>query len=128
MVEKETSKLAGIFSLNSSVIPWDKLPEEYRSGTIPHIPVPAILIGRFGLDKAFKHQGLSYDLLAKTYEVIIFHYKQDLIAFKAIRVDTRVNNPEAYRFWKKHNYIECVSSKKSSSLLLFLPIELILKQ
>lgn len=120
MIEQETSKLAGLYTLSNSIIPFAELPAEYAQD-IPPFPVPSILIGQFAIDKSFQGQKLSYLLLARAYENIIFHYKQDLIAFRAVRVDTR--NPKAKEFWQRQNYITFAKRKSS----LFLPIKSILK-
>ena len=118
MVNKEVG-LIGFYTLSSSVIPSKELPDEYTEG-IPKFPIPCILIGQFAISKTLHGQKLSYYLLADTYKNIIHYYKQDLVGFWGIRVDTQTE--EAKSFWTKQGFI----SFKKRPTSLFIPIKTLL--
>ncbi len=119
MVDKKTQDLMGFYTLSSSNIGLQDIPDEFRVGNLP-FPVPAVLIGQFAIAKFYQGKGLSHELLADAYIKIKHHYDQDLIAFRAIRVDT--TNEKAKNFWLNKGFIPFKKNSKS----LFIPISYII--
>lgn len=120
MLDKEERKIAGFYTLSSSVIPRQDLPDEYRESKLPYA-TPAILIGQFALDKTYQKCNLSKYLLGNAYRRIFLLYKQSIVAFRAIRVDTRAE--KAKKFWIRQGFIEFKKNQSS----LFLPINTVIK-
>lgn len=119
----EEQHLVGYYTLGASIIPLGEIPNRYKRG-LPNFPFPAVLIGQFGIDRQWQGEGLSYLLLADLYRRIVLAYRQNIIAFKVIRVDTEKDNSKAQEFWRKQGFI----SFKKSLNSLFLPIQTILNE
>lgn len=118
----DTSKIAGYFTLSFSVIPFQETPDDFRVKQAQYA-APAILIGQFGIDKAWQEKTsngtkISHILLFNALQRIVNLSKSDA-AFRAIRIDTR--NEKAYNFWKKFGFLPFKKSKTS----LFLPIKVV---
>lgn len=118
--EFNETNIVGFYTLSSSNIPAQELPDEFINER-PY-PCPAILIGQFGIDRNYQGQKLSRNLLWNAYRRIIISYQNGDIAFKAIRVDTP--NEKAKQFWKHQGFVEFKKRKKS----LFLPIQTLIRE
>ena len=111
-------KLVGYYTLSNTSIEAKELPNEFMKGNT--FPCPAILIGKFGIDKSFQGKKLSRPLLWDVYRRILLLHEGDS-AFKAVRVDTI--KEEAVKFWLKQSFIKLVKRKTS----LFLPVATLIK-
>lgn len=111
-------KIVGYYTLSNTSIEAKELPEDFMNKN--SFPCPAILIGKFGIDKNFQGKKLSRVLLWDVYRRIILLHKGDS-AFKAVRVDTR--KEEAVKFWEKQGFIKLVKRKTS----LFIPVKTLIK-
>ncbi len=111
-------KLVGYYTLSNASIEAKELPDEFMKGKA--FPCPAILIGKFGIDKNFQGKKLSRVLLWDVYRRILLLYKGDS-AFKAIRVDTR--KEEAENFWNKQGFFRLQKRSKC----FFLPVTTLIK-
>lgn len=111
-------KLVGYYTLSNASIEAKELPNEFMKGN--SFPCPAILIGKFGIDKSFQGKKLSRVLLWDVYRRILLLYKGDS-AFKTIRVDTR--KEEAEKFWEKQGFFRLQKRSKC----FFLPVATMIK-
>lgn len=121
MVDSENSRLVGFYTLSSSVITPQEIPDEYRSPGMD-FAMPAVLVGQFGISKDYQNKGLSLALLGDSYRRIALLYSGGSLAFRAIRVDTRTD--QAKEFWIKQGYIPFKKRKSS----LFIPVKTILRE
>jgi GNAT superfamily N-acetyltransferase len=55
-------RIAGYFTLSAATLELRDLPEEIQRGR-PKFPLPATLLGRFGVDREFENRGLGSLLL-----------------------------------------------------------------
>jgi GNAT superfamily N-acetyltransferase len=58
----EQGRIAGYFTLSAATLELRDLPEEIQRGR-PKFPLPATLLGRFGVDRDFENRGLGSLLL-----------------------------------------------------------------
>lgn len=121
MVDIKDSKLVGFYSLSTSTISPQNVPDNYRSKGIA-FPMPAILIGQFGICQDYQNMRLSLKLLGDAYSRIALLYLNGPVTFKAVRVDTQTDLAKA--FWLKQGYIPFKKNDKS----LFLPVKIILRE
>ncbi|MGA7952320.1 MAG: hypothetical protein WCA07_02260 [Gloeobacterales cyanobacterium] len=109
------NEIVGYYTLSSGTIPLDELPNRFRRGC-PQIPVPSVLIGQFGIDKTFQRRKLSKYLSGDAYRRIRLAYRQRVLAFKAVRVDTQTEKAKEY--WKKEGFIPFKQSQNSLFILV----------
>jgi len=109
-----------------STIVYEALPEAQRKG-IPN-PIPAMLIGRFAVDKSLQGRGLGkmllFDALGRAVRA------SNEVGIFAVRVDAF--SESAKQFYLKYGFIECldvkpIDSESAFSSTLFLPISTLLK-
>lgn len=117
LVDNETGKISGYYTLSSSSISNDlipefflkKLPKSYQS-------LPAVLLGRLAVDKNFQGKGvgklLLIDSLKRCYDT------SKSIGTFAVIVDPL--DKEAERFYEKYGFIHLPDSGK-----MFLPMKTI---
>ncbi len=111
------NKIAGYYTLSSTVVELNELPEKL-SRKLPYYPLlPATLIGRLAVDVNYQKQGFGTILLLDAL-YRIQQASQD-IASVAVIVDATDDN--AIRFYKKYGF----SSLLSHTNKLFLSINVI---
>jgi len=117
LVDKETKKLAGYYTLSSNSISNELIPESFKK-KLPksYDSLPTILLGRLALDKNFKGRGIGrlllIDSLKRCYET-----SESIGAFAII---TDPLDKEAEKFYLKYGFIKLPDSGK-----MFLPIKTI---
>ncbi|MDV3002642.1 MAG: hypothetical protein N5P05_004297 (plasmid) [Chroococcopsis gigantea SAG 12.99] len=116
----DEDELIGYYTLSNSKIPLSEIPNKYKR-KMPNYPLPAILIGQFGIDKKWQGQGLSELLTGDMYSRIILSYNQSASAFNVIIVETQAEDEKARSFWHRQGFI----SFKKSPNSLFIPVEVI---
>jgi GNAT superfamily N-acetyltransferase len=58
----EKNKIVGFFTLATAQVSFETLPKDLAHN-LPHYPIPAIRIARFGVDKHFQSKGFGAELL-----------------------------------------------------------------
>jgi len=112
LVERDTQKLAGFYTLASSSIPLDEVPP-IMARKLPRYPsVPAVLIGWLARDMGFRGQSIGAMLLHDAFARI----EKSPIAAHAIVADAI--DDEAVAFYKKLLFIAFAARPRS----LFLPV------
>jgi len=117
MVDKETKRISGYYTLSSNSISNDLIPELYRK-KLPksYNLIPTILHGRLAIDRNFQGKGfgkiLLIDSLKRSADI-----SESIGAF-AVIVDPLDNDAE--RFYKKYGFIKLPDSGK-----MFLPMKTI---
>jgi ribosomal protein S18 acetylase RimI-like enzyme len=112
LVERDSRKLAGFYTLTSSSIPLDEIPAA-MARKLPRYPRdPAVLIGWLARDVEFRGQNIGAMLLYDAFARI----EKSPIAAHAIVVDAI--DDEAMTFYKKHLFVPFAARPRS----LFLPV------
>lgn len=117
LVDKETEKIAGYYTLSSNSISNDLIPDSFRE-KLPksYISIPTILLGRLAIDKNFQGKGIGKILLVDSLKRC--SDTSDSIGAFAVIVDPLDN--EAERFYGKYGFIKLPDSGK-----MFLPMKTI---
>lgn len=114
----QDEKIAGFYTIASSSIPINDLPDELTK-KLPRYPVvPAILIGRLAVDLQYQKQGIGSLLLIDV-------FKRSLhsdIANYAVLVDAK--NESAIYFYRHHGFISFAHKEN----MLFLPLSTVAKK
>jgi GNAT superfamily N-acetyltransferase len=116
-VEKGKSrKVFGFYTLVASEIDAKTIPSTH-SKHLPRYPVPAVRIGRLGVDKRHKGQGIGgellWDALGKANRL------SDEMGIYAVVVDAK--DEKAVHFYHKYGFVPLSNNPKT----LFLPVETI---
>ncbi len=117
LVNKETGKISGYYTLSSSSISNDLIPESFKK-KLPktYLSIPTVLLGRLAIDKDFQGKGfgklLLIDSLKRCYDA-----SKSIGAF-AVIVDPL--DKEAELFYEKYGFINLPDSGK-----MFLPMKTI---
>jgi ribosomal protein S18 acetylase RimI-like enzyme len=118
LVERESGKLAGFYTLSSNAIPLMEIPVELAK-KLPRFPtVPAVLIGWLGRDSGFRGQNIGplllYDAIARIASSPVGAY--------AVFADAIDEDAEA--FYRKHRFTPFANRPRSLFLPLATAIEL----
>lgn len=117
LVDNETGKISGYYTLSSSSISNDLIPETYKK-KLPqnYLSIPTVLLGRLAVDKDFKGKGfgklLLIDSLKRCYDT------SKSIGTFAVIVDPL--DEEAEKYYEKFGFIHLPDSRK-----MFLPMKTI---
>lgn len=112
------ARVAGYYTLASTAIQLEDLPETMRK-KLPRYPlVPAIVLGRLAVDERYQGQGLGAFLLVDALRRSLMSE----IAAAAVVVDAK--NETAQAFYEYHRFIPFASQPQR----LYLPMTLIAKQ
>lgn len=117
--ESGSLRIDGYYSVSASVIEYESLPESYKRG-MPTYPIPAMLIGRLGVDKPSQGKGLGGELLADALYRAVRASQE--IGIYAVRVDAI--DFQAKEFYLKYEFIPF----QDKELSLFLAIETIIRE
>lgn len=112
LVEADTDRVVGFFTLSAASIPIIELPEAERKKLGRYPAVPAARIGRLATSTAFQGQGLGTAMLAKAVE----YAATSTVACFAVLVDAK--DETAVKFYERHGFIRFASRPLS----LFMPI------
>lgn len=117
LVDKETDRVSGYYTLSSSSISNDLIPDLFKK-KLPksYLSIPTILLGRLAIDKDFQGKGIGKILLIDSLKRCFD--TSDFIGAFAVIVDPL--DDEAERFYKKYGFIKLPDSGK-----MFLPIQTI---
>ncbi|QIM63644.1 GCN5 family acetyltransferase [Pasteurellaceae bacterium Orientalotternb1] len=94
-----TQKIAGYYTLASTSIPLNALPDELRKKLPRYHSIPAVLMGRLAVDQNLSGQGLGSALLIDAIQRIL----RSEIATYALVVEAKDEN--AIRFYQKFGFI-----------------------
>ncbi|WP_375331162.1 GNAT family N-acetyltransferase [Candidatus Tisiphia endosymbiont of Oplodontha viridula] len=110
-------KVIGYYTLSSSYIDITKLDKNYIK-KLPHYPyLPAVLIGRFAIDRNYQGKKIGeYLLMDSLYKV----FKSEIAAFAAI---ADAKDSKAASFYKNYGFIQFIDTPNK----LFLPMTVITK-
>jgi GNAT superfamily N-acetyltransferase len=117
LVDKETDKIAGYYTLSSNSISNDLIPQSFKK-KLPksYLSIPTVLLGRLAVDKDFLGKGvgrlLLIDSLKRCYDT------SKSIGTFAVIVDPL--DKEAEKFDEKYGFIQLPDSGK-----MFLPMKTI---
>ena len=109
-------KALGFYTLVASEIDAQSIPA-IHSKHLPRYPVPAVRIGRLGVDKHHKGQGIGGELLWNALGKA--DRLSEEVGIYAVVVDAKDEN--AVRFYRKYGFVPLSSDPKT----LFLPIKTI---
>jgi len=109
--------IAGFYTLSASSIRANELPHEHAR-KLPHLPLPATLLGRLAVSAHLQAQGIGYILLMDALRRSLLGAQG--IASWAVIVDTKVG---ARAFWTKHGFLSFDSDRER----LFLKMDTIRK-
>ena len=117
MVDKETGRISGYYTLSSNSIASEFIPDSFRKN-LPnsYSSLPTILIGRLAIDTEFQGKGIGRLLLIDSLKRC-FDASDSIGAF-AVIVDPL--DSEAERFYDKYGFIKLPDSGK-----MFLPMKTI---
>jgi ribosomal protein S18 acetylase RimI-like enzyme len=111
-VEAETGKVAAYYTLAAASIPFVDLPSEVTK-RLPRYPtVPAVRIGRLGVDRSFQRRGLGEAMLA---DAAARAANADAAAFTLL-VDAKSDS--AVAFYHRYGFRLIVGQSRS----MFLPL------
>ena len=109
----------GYYSLSSSTIDLNTLPEEKRK-KLPRYPsVPATLLGRLAVDQAARGRGVGETLLLDA--LLRSLHASDVIASYAVLVDALDVEPDPMLFYEKYDFVSFLDSPRTA----FLPMKTI---
>lgn len=117
LVDKNSGKISGYYTLSSNSISNDLIPESFKK-KLPksYVSIPTILLGRLALDKDFQGKGIGKLLLIDSLKRC--YYLSKSIGTFAVIVDPL--DIDAEKFYKKYGFITLPDSGK-----MFLPIKTI---
>lgn len=117
LIDKETEKISGYYTLSSNSISNDSIPDSFKK-KLPksYLSIPTILIGRFAINKNFQGKGIGRFLLIDSLKRC-YDTSNSIGAF-AVVVDPL--DVEAERFYEKYGFIKLPDSGK-----MFLPMKTI---
>jgi ribosomal protein S18 acetylase RimI-like enzyme len=110
LIENESKRIKGYYTLSSTAIQKDLLPEEITKKLPPNYKnLPATLLGRLAVDNSFQGQGLGelllIDALKRSYDTSVTS-----VASMAVIVDPL--DDAAIKFYKKYGFILLPDSGK----------------
>lgn len=111
-------KIAGYYTLNAASFRREALSPEFAE-KLPHYPVPAALIGRLAVDRAYQGRRLGEYLLMDAARRVVHASRE--VGIHAIVVDAK--GDAARRFYERFGFI----SFPDTPLRLFLPVETFVK-
>jgi len=114
MLGNEPGKIAGYYSLSAASFEKDELPPALAK-RLPHYPVPAAILGRLAIDRAYQGQGLGEILLLDAIRRVI-RASATLMVY-AIIVDAK--NDRVAAFYERYGFRAFASTGRR----LFLPLE-----
>jgi GNAT superfamily N-acetyltransferase len=118
-IDKERNQIAGYYSLSSSAVVTEMLPEEV-SRRLPRYPhTPAILLGRLAVDQRFQGHGVGRLLLMDALRRCLI--VSDEVSAFAILVDAK--NDAAISFYQHYGFIQFEDEPNR----LFLPLATVRK-
>jgi GNAT superfamily N-acetyltransferase len=117
LVDNDTKRISGYYTLSSNSIASDLIPDSFRKN-LPnsYSSLPTILIGRLAIDTEFQGKGIGRLLLIDSLKRC-FDASDSIGAF-AVIVDPL--DSEAERFYDKYGFIKLPDSGK-----MFLPMKTI---
>ena len=81
---REAQRIAGFYTLSASQIPITDLDEEWQRRLPKYKTIPAVLIGRLAVDKAFHKQGLGSGLILDAVsKVVVSEIASNILAVDA---------------------------------------------
>jgi GNAT superfamily N-acetyltransferase len=103
LVERESSRIAGYYSLAASSVLLTDLPEELAKRLPSYDHIPAVLLGRLAIeqDTRFRGKGLGADLLNRALTHCLSLSRQ--IGAYAVAVDAI--DEQAAAFYRHHQFI-----------------------
>jgi len=117
LVDNETGKISGYYTLSSSSISNDMIPEPFKKKLPKSYPsLPTVFLGRLAIDKGFQGKGIGKLLLIDSLKRCYDTSKS--VGTCAVIVDPLDN--EAESFYKKYGFINLPDSGK-----MFLPMNTI---
>lgn len=115
LVDKDTGKISGYYTLSSNSISNDLIPDSFKN-KLPrsYVSIPTILIGRLAVDIKFQGKGIGKMLLIDSLKRC-FDTSYSIGAF-AVIVDPL--DKKAEKFYEKYGFIKLPDSGK-----MFLPMK-----
>lgn len=114
LIDKNSDKIAGYYTLSSNSIPQYQVPEYFKKKLPPsYLSIPTILLGRLAINLTYQGKGFGQLLLVDALKRC-FDTSESIGAY-AVVVDPLDN--EAAQFYAKYGFIKLPDSGK-----LFLPI------
>jgi ribosomal protein S18 acetylase RimI-like enzyme len=111
-VESASGRVAAYYTLSAVSLPFNHLPPE-ETRRLPRYPtVPAVRIGRLGVDRRFQGRGLASTMLADACAKAV---QADIAAFMLV-VDAK--NDRAVAFYRHHEFRLVAGAPRT----LFLPL------
>lgn len=110
--------VVGFYCLSATSIAFNDLPEALRKN-LPRYPIPAVLLGRFAVDRHHQGKGLGRDLLAHALARVCEVSK--LIGITVVVVDAK--NNKAVDFYSRLGFV----ALSDRPMTLVLPVASILK-
>ena len=117
LIDRETDRISGYYTLSSSSISNDLIPDSFKE-KLPksYLSIPTILLGRLAIDRDFQGKGIGKILLIDSLKRC-FDTSDSIGAF-AVIVDPL--DKESERFYNKYGFIKLPDSGK-----MFLPMKTI---
>ena len=117
LVNKETNKISGYYTLSSNSISNNIIPDSFKK-KLPksYLSIPTILLGRLAIDKEFQGKGIGKILLIDSLKRC-FDTSDSIGAFAVIVNPLDI---DAERFYEKYGFIKLPGSGK-----MFLPMNTI---
>ena len=117
LVDNETGKISGYYTLSSNSISNDLIPESFKK-KLPksYLSIPTVLLSRLAIDKVFQGKGIGKLLLIDSLKRCYDTSKS--VGTFAVIVDPL--DKEAERFYEKYGFINLSDSGK-----MFLPMKTI---
>jgi GNAT superfamily N-acetyltransferase len=113
----EKPAVVGFYTISNSEMARVRLPEEQTRALPKYKALPAILLGRLAVDKAFKNRGYGQKLLMHALGKAANLSKE--VAVNMVMVDAKDDN--AVSFYSKYGFISLADNPRN----LFLPIKTI---
>jgi GNAT superfamily N-acetyltransferase len=118
LVEQETNAVAGYYTLSATAFAPEGVPDALAKRLPRYASIPAILLGRFAVDRAYQGQGVGKRLLA---DVFIRYLAVEQIGHVGLVLDAM--NDNALAFWKRAGFVQF----ESDLYRMFLPHDTIIK-
>lgn len=109
LLDKNSDKISGYYTLSSNSISNDLIPESFKK-KLPksYVSIPTILLGRLAIDKEFQGKGIGKLLLIDALKRCFYLSKS--IGTFAVIVDPL--DIDAEKFYKKYGFIKLPDSGK----------------
>jgi ribosomal protein S18 acetylase RimI-like enzyme len=117
---EQPCKVIGYFTLANTSIPRQGLPESLLKGVPKYQGLPAFLLARLAVDKAFQGRQIGELLLSRCYEHCLY-----LAKYSGARYLIADAKPAAISWYERYNFQRIAGNESGDSVKMFVDLEVV---